>query len=88
MNVADDVGLREVEEIRIAGDVARVIGEPGAAVRLLPLDGLLDQDAVRAVEYDDSLVEKFPELFDRRLHNAPVLKTCGSGGSAGSLGVW
>ena len=56
MDVADDVGLREVEEIRVPGDVARVVGEPLAAVRLLTLDGLLDQDAVRPVEHHDPLV--------------------------------
>ena len=79
MDVADDVGLREVEEIRVAGDVARVVGEPLAAVRLLTLDGLLDQDAVRPVEHDDPLVEEILELFDRRLHeNAPVLKSAGA----------
>ncbi len=57
MEVAHDVRLREVEEIGIAGEVVRVILEPLAPVSLLPLDRLLDQDAVRPVQQDDSLVE-------------------------------
>ena len=79
MDVADDIGLREVQEVGIAGEVARVVGEPLAPVCLLPLDRLLDQDAVRAVEHDDPLVQEILELFDRCLHeNAPVLKSAGA----------
>ncbi len=68
VDVADDLGTGEVEEVRVAGHVVGVVAEALAAVRLFSLDRLLDQDPVRTVEQDDPLVEKILEFFDRRPH--------------------
>ena len=89
MDVAYDLGTGEVEDVRVAGHVVGVIPEALAPVGLLPFDVLLDQDPVRAVEHDDSLVEEISQLFDGRLHEKRSRpREIGSGGSAGSLGVW
>ena len=68
MDVADDVRARQVEDVRVAGDVARVVAEAVAAVRLLPAHLPLDEHAPRAVEDGDALPEDGFEPFPRVLH--------------------
>jgi hypothetical protein len=63
VDVEDDRRLRQVEQVGIAGDVARVVLEALAAVGLLPADVPLDEHAPRPVEHDDPLVEKVSQLF-------------------------
>ena len=65
---SDHLRPREVEQVGIAGDVARMVAEPLAAVRLLPTHVALDEDAPRAVEHDDPPREKLLQLFDPVAH--------------------
>ena len=51
------VRASQVQEVRIAGDVPWVIGEPLASVGVLTAHRLLDQHAVRPVEQDDALIQ-------------------------------
>src|SRR5205085_9458990 len=57
VNAADDLGPREVQEVGVARDVARMLAEALAAVRLLPSYVALDQHPPRTVEHHDSLAE-------------------------------
>ena len=57
MDVAHDVRPREVEEVGVAGDVARVVAEPVAAVRLLAAHLPLDEHAPGTVEHGDPFAE-------------------------------
>jgi len=52
-----DLGSRQVEQVRVACDVARVVLEPLAAIGLLTLEVALDEHAPRAVEHRDALAE-------------------------------
>ena len=68
VDVAHDLRPRQVEQVRVAGDVERVVAEALAAVLLLPAHALLDQHAPRAVEDGDALPEDGFEPFPRVLH--------------------
>ena len=68
VDLAHDLGLRQVEQVRVPGDVERVVAEALAAVLLLATHTLLDQHAPRAVEDDDALPEDRFEPFPRVLH--------------------
>ncbi len=74
MDLAHDVRLRQVEQVRVAGDVARVVAEALAAVLVLAADALLDQHAPRAVEDGDALLEDGFEPFPcvLHLHSSPT----------------
>ena len=49
VDLAHDLGLRQVEQVRVPGDVELVVAEALAAVLLLAAYALLDQHAPRAV---------------------------------------
>jgi hypothetical protein len=74
VDAEDDLGPRDVEQVGVAGDVARVVAEPLAAVRLLALDLTLDQDALGAVENGDSPPEQVLQLFDPFAHKRSLPK--------------
>jgi hypothetical protein len=57
MDREDDVGLRDVEQVWIARNVAPVVAEALAAVGVLALHVALDQDAPGAVEDGDPPLE-------------------------------
>src|SRR5918994_957973 len=89
VDVRDDLGARDVEDVGIARERSRVVGEPLAAVRLLAFDLALDQHSPGPVEHDDPLVEKLPELLDpfaQRKRSRP--KEGRERELRGSLGVW
>ncbi len=65
---AISVGLRQVEQVRVAGQVVAVVAEPLAAVALLPAHLALQEHAPRAVEDGDALPEDRFEPFSRVLH--------------------
>jgi hypothetical protein len=89
VDIEDHLGPSQVEHVGVAGDVPGVRGEALAAVGLLALDAALDQDAPRAVEEDDLLVEELFELFGPVRHPRLCRKSRGrTSGPAGSLGVW
>ena len=87
VDVEDHLRPRQVEQVGVARDVARVVAEALAAVRLLPADVPLDQDAPRSVEQDDPLVEQSLEMFDPVGHRAPLPKESTDRCARGSLGV-
>ena len=55
MQFLDDGGLGQIQDIGIALEVAVVVGEPRAAIRLLVQLLALDQGAHGAVENEDAL---------------------------------
>jgi hypothetical protein len=57
VDVPNDLRAGQVEQIRVAGDVARVVREALAAIGVLAAHGPLDQHAVGAVEHDEPLVQ-------------------------------
>ena len=63
MDVAHDVRAREIEDVRVAGDVARVVAEAVAAVRLLPAHFALNQHAPGAVEHGNPFAQDGFETF-------------------------
>ena len=65
----DDLGPRDVQEVGVAGDVVRVVAEPLAAVRLLPAQLALDEDAPGAVEDGDPFAEDAFEALTRFRHS-------------------
>ena len=73
VNAEDDLGARQVEQVRIARDVARVVLEPLAAVGLLTLELALDEHAPRAVEHGDALAEDGFESCARVLQFGSLL---------------
>ena len=86
MDLPDDVGLRQVEQVGIAGDVERMVAEALASVLLLAAHTPLDQHAPRPVEDGDALSEDGFEPFPRVLHSR--LLTRGPGAVlSGALGV-
>ena len=88
MDLGDDLGRGQVQEIRVALDVVRVRGEAFAAVLLLGESAAVDEHAPRAVEHKDSLGEEFTELFSDVLHEiGSRLKGREPEGSR-ALGVW
>ena len=68
VDVAHDLGARDVEDVGIAGDVARVVAEALAAVRVLAAHLALDEHAPGAVEDGDALAENRFEFFARVPH--------------------
>ena len=87
----DDLRAREVEQVGIAGDVARVVAEALAAVRVLAAHLALDEHAPGAVEHGDPLAEDCFEFVARVRHRfAPDQRPyCRERPRAlGSLGVW
>jgi hypothetical protein len=60
-----DLGPGQVEQVGVAGDVARVVAEALAAVGLLASDLALDQHAPRAVEDRDPVRQQRFEAFAR-----------------------
>ena len=86
VDVPHDVRLRQVEQVGVAGDVARVVAEALAAVLVLAAHALLDQHAPRAVEDGDALPEDRFEPFPCVLHLSP--HSIGPGAAlSGALGV-
>src|SRR5207244_6802530 len=68
VDLADELGPRQVEQVGIALDVSRVVAETLAAKLLLGEALSLQQHAPGTVEYDDPLVENALQLFDRVRH--------------------
>ena len=89
MDVEHDVRPRQVEQVRVAGDVARVVGEALAAVVGVLEPGALEHRPPRAVEHEDPLAEKPCQPVARVAHVfAPVPKEVWEPELAGSLGVF
>ena len=63
MDVLHDVGAREVQEVGVAGDVARVIPEAFAAVVAVGEGPGLDRGPVGAVEHEDPFGQQRLEPF-------------------------
>ena len=85
----DDVGTGEVEQVGIAAEVARMIGEALAAEVRLREAAVLEQHAPRPVEDGDAFVEDAPESCRgvcQRVRSR--LQRVGSRLAPGSLGVW
>ena len=88
VDLGDDLGRGQVQEIRVALDVVRVRGEALAAVLLLGESAAVDEHAPRPVEHEDSLGEECSELFSDVLHEiGSRLKGREPEGSR-ALGVW
>jgi hypothetical protein len=86
VDASDQLGLGEVEQVRVAGHVVAVVAEPLAAEALLPAHLALEQHAPRAVEDGDALPEDGFEPFPCVLHWSPHR---GPGAVlSGALGVW
>src|SRR5439155_10908767 len=62
VDLRDQLRLRQVEEIGIALDVARMVAEALAAPLLLPDAASLEQDAPGAVEDEAPLLPECPEI--------------------------
>ena len=87
----DDLRPREVEQVRVALDVARVVAEPLAAVVGLGEPPPVDEHAPRPVVDRDPPIEDLPDLVDaltRLLRVAFVFEERPDRGRGGSLGVW
>src|SRR5262249_15011414 len=81
VDLRDDLRRRQVEEVRIALDVVRVVAEARAAVLLLRESAPVDKDAPGPVEHDDALGKKGFELCADVLHEiGSRLKRSGAGG--------
>ncbi len=88
MDVEDDVGAREVEQVGIAGDVARVVGEALAAVVGVLEPGELDHRPPGTVEHGDPLLQQRSQ-FGLCAHLPSTVAERGRIAiPAGSLGVW
>ena len=62
VDLRDDLRLREVQEVGVALDVARVVAEALAAVLLLGEPAPVDEHAPRAVEDEDPLGEELARV--------------------------
>jgi hypothetical protein len=62
VEVGHDAGLREVQEVRIALDIVRVVLEPLAAERLLREPAPLQQHPPGAVEDHDAFIQEGGEV--------------------------
>jgi len=85
-----DVGPREVEEVGVAGDVARMVAEALACIVFGCEPLLLEHRPPRTVEDEDPLVEELPDLLRRsrrcyRHRVPPCLSETGRGGRASAL---
>ena len=58
MDVEDDVGARQVEQVGVAGHIAGMVGETLAAVVRVLEPGALQHRPPGAVEHDDPLVQQ------------------------------
>ena len=63
VDVEHDVRPGQVEQVGIAGDVARMVGEALAAVVLGVEPGVLDHRPPRAVEHEDPLIQQLPQTL-------------------------
>ena len=63
VDVEHEVGARQVEQVGIAGDVVRMVGEALAPVVLRVEPGVLDHRPPRAVEHEDPLREESSSLL-------------------------
>ena len=68
MDLGDDLRSGQVQQVRIALDVARVIAEAPAAILVLGQLAAVDEHAPGSVEDEDPLGEKLFELCSRVLH--------------------
>ncbi len=88
---ADDLRLRQVEQVGVVEEVARVVGEPLAAEVGLVEPPALEQDAPRAVEHEDALLRQLPDLAcdtargRRHVHLRCLERTRGLEGRARAL---
>jgi len=89
VDARDDLRTGEVEQVRIALDVTRVVAEALAAPLLLGQPAVLEQNALRAVENGDPLGEECFELFSCVLQTVRLpVQGLESRLACGSLGVW
>ncbi len=89
MDVEHEVGTRQVEHVRIAPDVPRMIREALAPVVGVLEPGQLEHRSPRAVEHEDALAEKPCQPVARVAHVfTPVPKEVWEPELAGSLGVF
>ena len=72
VDVAYDLGPRQVEQVGVAGDIARVVAEAVAAVGVLPAHLALDEHAPRPVEHGNALAEDRFEFFACAPHPSPL----------------
>ena len=75
VDLGDDVRLREVQQVRVALHVTRVIAEQLAAILRLRQPAAVDEHPPRPVVHDDSAVEDLPQLIDRA-HSSPRRPPC------------
>ena len=68
MDVEDDVRPGQVQQIGVAGELARMVGEARPAVVLRLETGVLEHRAPGAVEHEDPLAEKCFESVARVAH--------------------
>ena len=83
---------REVQDVRVALDVAPVVAKKLASVVRLGEPTTVDEDAPRPVEHDDAPVEDLSQPFGRG-HVSPSgaafrLESPTEVRAGGSLGVW
>ncbi len=63
VDVEHEVGPGQVEQVGIAGDVARMVGEALAAIVLRVEPGVLDHRPPRAVQHEDPLLQQVPQTL-------------------------
>ena len=82
-------GLGQVQQIGVAGELARMVGEARAAVVLRLETGVLEHRAPGAVEHEDPLRQQLPQTLFRAhsLLSPPCLKRTGAQAPS-SLGVF
>ena len=89
VDVEHEVGARQVEQVRIAGDVLGMIGEAFTPVLLRVEPRVLDHRAPGAVEHEDPLVQKCCKAVCALFTSSRGLpKEDGSRRLASSLGVF
>ncbi len=88
MDVEHDVRPRQVEQVGVAGDVARMVGEALAAVVGVLEPGALEHRPPGAVEHEDPLAEKCFESVARVAHVSLPCPKRWEPGLTGSLGVF
>ena len=88
MDVQHDVRPGQVEQVGVAGDLARMVGEALAAVVGVLEPGALQHGPPRAVEHEDPLVEKCFESVARVAHVSLPYPKRREPRLAGSLGVF
>ena len=76
MHLADHVGAGQVEQVRVAGHVPRVIAQPAVPVVGRAEPDALQQRAPGAIEHRDSLIQKLAQGLSLPVAGAGIL--CGS----------